>query len=309
MLSAPMFWLMLCKVHIKYMKANLRVLFAKKRGLCWCWELFFIASSYPFMSFKCFHPGPDSAHMFPDGAKDVRWFAFWDHAVQWDRSWHSQAMVHAYSFWLEGRCPWTISKPDDDTAPSDIFSSRVAAWNVMFSDVCLLFTPGFENALFWLRCVLGKFPEESDEFHLYAIHLAPLAFKVLSDDQNQDKLRSVICIFAPARSFLGQYDTWNMEKFKGWVGKKELLLATNSFTHIFLKILQQLMWRCISPHKYSMFKDVYCAATWLKHCRHWRLNVWICYMYLCSFVYWGNHVAIHVLIYTCMYLSFYLSIV
>ena len=41
-------------------------------------------------------------------------------------------MVHAFSFHLEGKCAWKIKIPDvsDDSAPSDTYSSRVAAWNV-----------------------------------------------------------------------------------------------------------------------------------------------------------------------------------
>jgi len=74
-----------------------------------------------------------SVHVCADNPKDVRWFAFYDHSQCWQSRWHAESLVLAYSFWLEGKNPWSLKPVDitDDASSNDSFSSRVAAWNVM----------------------------------------------------------------------------------------------------------------------------------------------------------------------------------
>jgi len=100
-----------------------------------------------------------SVHVCADSPKDVRWFSFFDHGQCWNARWHTEMLVLSYSFWLEGKNPWSVKAVDiTDDIGQDSYSSRVAAWNV------------------------------------------------LADDQNQDKIRSILRVFAPARIFLAEYD-------------------------------------------------------------------------------------------------------
>lgn len=71
--------------------------------------------------------------MIGERYKDSRWFSFFDHAQKWNIKWHTEMMILAYSFFLQGKDPWSLSPPKDNTEPTDTFSSRVAAWNVIGS--------------------------------------------------------------------------------------------------------------------------------------------------------------------------------
>ena len=60
--------------------------------------------------------------------KDSRWFSFFDNGLAWDAQWHSLALCHGFSFWCEGRDPWSLQAPA--VASSDDASSmRIFAWN------------------------------------------------------------------------------------------------------------------------------------------------------------------------------------
>ena len=63
-----------------------------------------------------------------NAAKDSRWFSFWDFGVHWDQQWHSQALLHSWSLWREGRSPWTLQTPSE-TGSDDAQSVRTFAWN------------------------------------------------------------------------------------------------------------------------------------------------------------------------------------
>lgn len=60
----------------------------------------------------------------------MRWFAFWDHSIRWDSRWHAEQLVHQYAFWLEGKNPWTLCQSGDAEPSDQLYSLRVAAWNV-----------------------------------------------------------------------------------------------------------------------------------------------------------------------------------
>lgn len=111
-------------------------------------------------------------------------------------------MVHAFSFHLEGKCAWKIKIPDvsDDSAPSDTYSSRVAAWNVGIL--------GPWQKIITKLTIVWSFVRYAAAMSVHLLCVTPISclrVKVLADDQNQDRLRSVIRVFAAARAFLGQY--------------------------------------------------------------------------------------------------------
>ena len=66
-------------------------------------------------------------HVTGSAVKDSRWFSFWDNGMAWDRQWHSLAMSHAFSFWLEGRNPWALQTCDDGS--EDSHSMRAFCWH------------------------------------------------------------------------------------------------------------------------------------------------------------------------------------
>lgn len=67
--------------------------------------------------------------MTGSAVKDSRWFSFWDNGMAWDRQWHSLAVCHAFSFWLEGRNPWSLGNAGD--ASEDSHSMRSFCWHVL----------------------------------------------------------------------------------------------------------------------------------------------------------------------------------
>ena len=76
-------------------------------------------------------------HLRADTAKDVRWFSFYDFAVALDKCWHSEAMAHCFSLFVEGKNPWGLNRSGD--VSEDNFSARVAAWHVrspVVADFC-----------------------------------------------------------------------------------------------------------------------------------------------------------------------------
>ena len=81
-----------------------------------------------------------STDVLADTFKDVRWFAFFDHAKAWNVRWHAELLTLAFACFLEGKCPWKLAPVDmsDDASQNDIFSLRVAAWNVMFSVILIV---------------------------------------------------------------------------------------------------------------------------------------------------------------------------
>ena len=64
-----------------------------------------------------------------NAVKDSRWFSFFDNGLAWDRHWHSLALCHGFSFWCEGRDPWSLKPPSDNSSEDDN-SVRIFAWNV-----------------------------------------------------------------------------------------------------------------------------------------------------------------------------------
>ncbi len=73
----------------------------------------------------------DSPHIFATEWKDVRWVAFFDHALRWDTRWHAEALVHQYAFWLEGRNPWTLCPTGDQEASdqrSTLYGLQLCLW-------------------------------------------------------------------------------------------------------------------------------------------------------------------------------------
>ena len=132
---------------------------------------------------------------------DARWGAWLDHAQAWDKVWHQEVMTVLYSQWECGENPYkgTASQgdvPDDDRS----YSIQKIRWQVRrvksigtIRFVVCCFNPSVGKWGKGLNWVVPMF---------FLIWFVP---KVLSDDLNQDYMRSMISVFRQARMYVGRY--------------------------------------------------------------------------------------------------------
>lgn len=142
-----------------------------------------------------------SVHVKATECKDVRWGAWLDHAQAWDACWHCEAMVMLYAMWEAGENPWTgqqqvLVEASDERA----YSIKKIRWQAY----------GFSLAKqgFKFKSVSSLSLVES--WHCSATHFKfgenPQAhIQVLSDDQNQNYMRSMIAVFRQARVYVGKF--------------------------------------------------------------------------------------------------------
>ncbi|CAE6950908.1 unnamed protein product [Symbiodinium sp. CCMP2592] len=73
-------------------------------------------------------------HLRADTAKDVRWFSFYDYAVALDKCWHTEAMAHCFSLFVEGKNPWGLNRTGDasEVLADDTNQDKTRAFIVVF---------------------------------------------------------------------------------------------------------------------------------------------------------------------------------